>query len=87
MIHVKYQGRLLATFASDDAEEDAREYIERKYSKIMQAFAAEQVAKYIQEHPYTRHGTKTLPGDVPLSETYPAYKAYADELKNCFSLE
>jgi hypothetical protein len=84
MFKVLLEGEIIADFSE---KEDAQAYIEYKHRKLMEGFAAEQVARYIQEHPYTRYGSRTLPGDVPLKDTYPAYKARADDLRADFSIE
>jgi hypothetical protein len=84
MIKVLLKGETIAAFAE---KSDALAYIDYKHQKIMESFAADQVARYIQEHPVTEYGTKMCPGEVPLKETYPDYKAYSNSLRNDFCLE
>lgn len=84
MYKVSLKGEIIAIFSE---KSDADAYVEYKHSKLTLAFSQAQIDRYLQEHPYTRYGTKTLPGDIPLAATYPEYEAYSDSLRREFVIE
>lgn len=60
---------------------DAEHFAQWKRDELAKEFSGKQLEKYIEDHPTTKYGTKTLPGDVPLSATYPEYSEYVKELE------
>ncbi|MBQ6415208.1 MAG: hypothetical protein IJJ65_03045 [Butyrivibrio sp.] len=81
---VEYDGEELATFKD---KEDAEAFTRFKHKEYEKDFADKQLADYIKAHPTTEYGTKTLPGDVPISATYPEFKKASDEIKSKFEIK
>lgn len=81
---VKVEGNEIARFK---AREDAEHFAQWKRDELAKKFSGKQLEKYLAEHPTTKYGTKTLPGDVPLSATYPEYSAYVKELEGIVTVE
>lgn len=84
MTEVYYNECLLATFSD---ENDAFAYISWKKYQIMKDFSQKQLNDYIREQPYTKYGTRTLPGDVPLNELYPVYSDECDRVEKAFVIK
>ena len=78
MYTVRVNGEEIARFKDGG---DADHFASWKRDRLADKFAQEQLEKYLAEHPTTEYGQKTLPGDVPLSATYPEYSAYVKELE------
>ena len=81
---VKVEGNEIARFK---AREDAEHFASWKRDQMSMEFSGKQLEKYLKDHPTTKYGTKTLPGDVPLSATYPEYSEYVKELKELVIIE
>lgn len=81
---VEYDGKRLATF-KDKA--DAEAFTRFKHQEYEKDFADKQLADYIKAHPMTKYGTKTTPGDVPMSETYEEFSKASKEIKAKFEIK
>ncbi|MBP3782581.1 MAG: hypothetical protein J6I68_04965 [Butyrivibrio sp.] len=80
----KVNGKEIARFTDG---KDAEHFAQWKRDRLADEFAQEQLKKFLAEHPTTKYGTKTLPGDVPLSATYPEYSAYVKTLEQIVTIE
>lgn len=81
---VKVEGNEIARFKG---KEDAEHFASWKRDQMSMEFSGKQLEKYLAEYPTTKYGTKTLPGDVPLSATYPEYSAYVKTLEQIVTIE
>jgi chromosome segregation ATPase len=81
---VEYDGEQLATFKD---KEDAEAFTRFKHQEYEKDFADKQLADYIKAHPTNRYGEKTLPGDVPMSETYPEFSKASKEIQAKFKIK
>ena len=61
---------------------DADYFVSWKREQLAAEFSKKQLEEYLEKHPFTEYGAKTLPGDVPMSATYPEYSAYVKRLED-----
>lgn len=78
MYIVRVNGEEIARFKDGG---DADHFASWKRDRLADKFSQKQLEEYLEKNPVTKYGTKTLPGDVPLSATYPEYSEYVKELE------
>ena len=66
---------------------DAEHFVIWKKESMAADYSKKLVNDYLEKNPITNYGVKTLPGDVPLSVTYPAYETYVEELEKIVTIE